>query len=68
MNVGKNLLLIGLLLFTGINNTTYKIPDFNCGYEGQMVSGFKNGRPVCSTPAGFIVPSLKCPKATLLLF
>jgi hypothetical protein len=39
----------------------YKIPDFKCGYDGQMVSGFQDGKPVCSTPAGFIMPNLKCP-------
>jgi hypothetical protein len=38
----------------------YTIPDFTCGYDGQMVSGFKDGKPVCTTPAGFIMPNLKC--------
>lgn len=40
--------------------TGYTIPDFTCSYDGQMVSGFKNGKPVCSTPAGFITPNLAC--------
>jgi hypothetical protein len=38
----------------------FSIPDFTCGYDGQMVSGFKDGKPVCTTPAGFITPNLKC--------
>jgi hypothetical protein len=39
------------------------IPDFKCGYEGQVVSGFSKGKPVCTMPAGFIVPDLKCEDA-----
>lgn len=43
------------------------IPDFTCGYDGKMLSGFKNGNPVCTYPAGFLEPNLKCDKETEVL-
>lgn len=55
--------VLSLAALVGAGEAGYSIPDFKCGTDGQMLSGFHNGKPVCSTPAGFIMPNLKCPES-----
>lgn len=57
------LLLTGWLAISQ-NSVTLPIPDFTCGYQGNMIFGFKNGKPICSAPAGFIEPDLKCDQSS----
>jgi len=58
--------VVGILVLAGIlsaiaqTDKPLPIPDFKCPADGQMVSGFRAGKPVCSVPAGFLMPDLKC--------